>query len=89
MGLRSDKLIFISVLNFRRVTHFRLCLLETQVSTIITRPTLARRWNGIHGLNQTHNSTLLLLPQFYFTPTTNLYVLFLEVAGTEREDSIH
>ena len=31
MGPRSDKLFFNSVLNFRRVTHFGLCLLETQV----------------------------------------------------------
>ena len=32
MGPRSEKLVFNSVLNFRRVTHFRLRLLETQVS---------------------------------------------------------
>ena len=31
LGPRSEKLVFNSVLNFRRVTHFWLCLLETQV----------------------------------------------------------
>ena len=31
MGSISEKLVFNSVLNFRRVTDFRLCLLETQV----------------------------------------------------------
>ena len=31
MGPRSEKLIFNAVLNLRRVTHFRLCMLETQV----------------------------------------------------------
>ena len=31
MSLRMEKIVFNSVLNFRRVTHFRLCLLETQV----------------------------------------------------------
>ena len=31
MGPRSDKLVFNSVLNFRRVTQFRLCLLDMQV----------------------------------------------------------
>ena len=29
MGQRSEKIVFNSVLNFRRVTHFRLSLLET------------------------------------------------------------
>ena len=32
MGPRSDKLVFNSILNFRRATKFWLCLLETQVS---------------------------------------------------------
>ena len=36
MGPRSEKFIFISVLNFGRVTHFRLCLLETRVKAIST-----------------------------------------------------
>ena len=31
---RSEKLIFYSVLIFRRVTHFWLCLLETQVTLV-------------------------------------------------------
>ena len=31
MGQRSEKLGFNLVLNFRRVTHFWLCLLKTQV----------------------------------------------------------
>ena len=31
MGPRSEKLVFNSILNFRRVTHVWLCLLETQV----------------------------------------------------------
>ena len=31
MGPRSEKLVLNSVLNFRRVTPFRRCLLETQV----------------------------------------------------------
>ena len=31
MAPRSEKIIFNFVLNFRRVTHFWLCLLETQV----------------------------------------------------------
>ena len=30
MSSRAEKLVFISVLNFRRVTHFLLCLLEMQ-----------------------------------------------------------
>ena len=34
MGPRSEKIVFNSVLKFRRVTHFRLCLLETQVTTV-------------------------------------------------------
>ena len=29
---KSEQLVFNSVLNLRRVTHFRLCLLETQVA---------------------------------------------------------
>ena len=33
MGPRSEKLVFNYVLNFRRVTHFQLCLLETQVTS--------------------------------------------------------
>ena len=33
MGPRREKLVFNSVLNFRRVTQFWLCLLETQVRT--------------------------------------------------------
>ena len=33
MDLRIEKLVFNSVLNFRRVTYFGLCLLETQVCT--------------------------------------------------------
>ena len=32
MGSRSEKLDFNSILNLRRLTHFWLCLLETQVS---------------------------------------------------------
>ena len=35
MGPRSEKFILHSVLNFRRVKHFRLCLLETQVQCIV------------------------------------------------------
>ena len=31
MGPRSEQFVFNSVLNFRRVTHFWLCVLETQV----------------------------------------------------------
>ena len=31
MGPRNGKLVFNSVLNFRRVTHFWLCMLETHV----------------------------------------------------------
>ena len=40
MGQKSEKkkkLFFNSVFNFRRVTHFRLCLLETQVLREETR----------------------------------------------------
>ena len=32
MCIRSEKFVFNSACNFRRVTHFWLCLLETQVS---------------------------------------------------------
>ena len=32
MGVRSVILVFTSALNFRRLTHFWLCLLETQVN---------------------------------------------------------
>ena len=32
MGARSEKSIFNSALSFRKHTHFRLCLLETQVT---------------------------------------------------------
>ena len=34
MGPRSEKFTFSSVLNFRRVTHLWLCLLETQVTPV-------------------------------------------------------
>ena len=33
MSPRSEKLVFNSVRNFRRVTHFWMCLLETQVDS--------------------------------------------------------
>ena len=32
MAQQIEKIVFNSVLNFRRVTHFCLCLLETQVT---------------------------------------------------------
>ena len=35
MGPKKDKLVFNSVLNFRRVKHFRLCMLETQVACAV------------------------------------------------------
>ena len=34
MGPRSENLVTKSVINFRRVTHFGLCLLETQVPAV-------------------------------------------------------
>ena len=34
MGPRTKQLVFNSVLNFRRVTHFQLGLLEMQVTTV-------------------------------------------------------
>ena len=34
MGPRSENLILNYVFNFRRATHFRLCLLETQVENV-------------------------------------------------------
>ena len=34
MDLQSEKYMFNSSLNFRRVTYFRLCLLETQVAVV-------------------------------------------------------
>ena len=35
MSPRSEKIVFNSFLNFRRVTHLPLCLLETQVMQVL------------------------------------------------------
>ena len=49
MGLRSEKLDFNSALNFRRVTHFRLCLLGRQVHAAAAVPAQGHRLGtGVH-----------------------------------------
>ena len=39
MGPRNEQLVFNSVLNFKRVIYFVLCLIETQVSHVLERST--------------------------------------------------
>ena len=51
MGPRCKKLVFNFVLNFRRVTHFRLCPLETQVTY----------YPNLEGANMVINLTLRAL----------------------------
>ena len=44
MGLRNEQFVFNSVLKFRRVTHFWLCLLETQVLSLVVAVTIVWWW---------------------------------------------
>ena len=43
VGPRSEQLVFNSVLHFKRVTHFRLCLLETQVTINSSHSRVSRK----------------------------------------------
>ena len=47
MVWRSKKLVFHSVLNFRRVTHFQLCLLETKVECLTGFQKALERGNSV------------------------------------------
>ena len=49
MGLRNEKLFFNSVLNFRRVTLFRLCLLEMQGPELTTESISKSQVSNTHN----------------------------------------
>ena len=46
VGRFGEKIVFNFVLNFRRVTHFRLCLLETQVLCVHCLCCLGCQWQA-------------------------------------------
>ena len=72
MSPRIEKIVFNSILNFRRVTHFRLWLLETQVVLYVIKTNLTFfyvvfRYSAPYKLKYTLNP---LLSQYmvHFTP---------------------